>query len=204
MASATTSRRQQPTSGTSSRPTAAALPKPPCTIHPSATVSDKAIITGSHPVTIDEGCVIHPFAKITSTIAPVRIGKHCIIAERTSTGLSTESAASENSVVVIEDNVSIESGAVVEAARVGAGSVVEVNARLGPRAVVGKHCKISALCNIYDEVPDYTVVFGENTRRIDTTSKSRADIRDLKIKSHHLHIETLKRLIPSNAAKWAS
>lgn len=136
--SSATSRRQPSSTAVSSRTKDSLAPKPPCSIHPSAIISDKAIITGTHPVTIGEGCVIHPFAKITSAVAPVRIGNNSIIAERTTVGLIAESSASEDAAVTIEENVSIESGAVVEAVRIGTGSVVEVNARLGPRATVGK------------------------------------------------------------------
>lgn len=89
-------------------------------------------------MTIGEGCIIHPFAKITSAIAPVQIGSNCIIAERCSVGLITGSANHDGAAVTLEDHVSVETGAVVEAMRVGTGSVVEINARLGPRAVVGK------------------------------------------------------------------
>ncbi|KAF1351072.1 trimeric LpxA-like protein [Delphinella strobiligena] len=202
--SSTTSRRQPSSSAVPSRTKDSLAPKPPCSIHPSAIISDKAIITGTHPVTIGEGCVVHPFAKITSAVAPVRIGNNSIIAERTTVGLIAESSASEDAAVTLEDNVSIESGAVVEAVRVGTGSVVEVNARLGPRATVGKFCKISSLCNVFDELPDYTIVFGEGSRRIDATVKARSDVRDLKIKGHMMHIETLKRLVPSNTSKWIS
>lgn len=83
--------------------------------------------------------MIHPFAKITSAVAPVQIRANCIVAERSSVGLTSEiSGSAEGVAVTIEDNVSIETGAVVEATLVGAGSVVEVNARISPRAVVGK------------------------------------------------------------------
>lgn len=89
-------------------------------------------------VTIGEGTVLHPYAKITSAVAPVHIGKNCIIADRTTIGLLADHGVSKDAIVSIEDNVSIEAGTVVEAARVGAGSVVEPQARLGQRAVIGK------------------------------------------------------------------
>jgi dynactin-6 len=40
--------------------------------------------------------------------------------------------------VFIENGVVIETGAVVEARKIGEGSVVEVNARIGRGAIVGK------------------------------------------------------------------
>lgn len=131
--------RSRPTAiSASSRASAAQLAKPPCTIHPSTVISDKAIITGTFPVVIAENCIIHPFAKISSTAAPVHIGRNCIIAERATVGLSSGGTLQEDTAVVLEDNVSIENGAIVEAKRVGSGSVVEVNAIVGSRAVIGK------------------------------------------------------------------
>lgn len=130
--------RRQAAATTATRSAASQAPKPPCSIHPSAIISDKAIITGTHPVTIGEGCVIHPFAKITSAIAPVRLGNNCIVAERSVVGLVSESSNYEGAAVTLEDNVSIETGAVVEAASIGAGTVVEVSARVSSRTVVGK------------------------------------------------------------------
>lgn len=135
---ASASRRAHSTTVSSSRPSASSLaPKPPCSIHPSAIISDKAVITGTHPVTIGPGCIIHPFAKITSAFAPVQIGPNCIISERTTIGL-TGSAAREDAIVVIEENTTIETAAVVEAMRIGSNSIVEISARVGPRANVGK------------------------------------------------------------------
>ncbi|KAK4906240.1 hypothetical protein LTR28_000636, partial [Elasticomyces elasticus] len=57
----------------SSRPPAPA--KPPCTIHPSAVISDRAILTGTHPISIAENTVLHPYARIDSTNGPVELGR---------------------------------------------------------------------------------------------------------------------------------
>ncbi|TKA23432.1 hypothetical protein B0A54_17817, partial [Friedmanniomyces endolithicus] len=46
------------------RPSQLPASKPPCTIHPSAIIADKAQITGSHTVEIGENAVIHPWARI--------------------------------------------------------------------------------------------------------------------------------------------
>ncbi|KAJ9618718.1 hypothetical protein H2203_008922 [Taxawa tesnikishii (nom. ined.)] len=182
------------------------LPRPPCTIHPSAIISDKAIISGTYPVTIGENTVVHPYAKLSTANAPVVIGAHCIIAERASVGLGSRSGEGLDFVVTVEDGVSIETGASVAGKRVGESSVVEVNGEVGAGAVVGKFCKISACCNVPagESLPDFTVVFGFGQRRVDTTMKTREDVRELKQKGQLMHIDALKRLVPSNTAKWLS
>ncbi|KAI4789568.1 hypothetical protein E4T44_13077 [Aureobasidium sp. EXF-8845] len=43
---------------------AAAGPKPPCSIHPSAIISDKAVIIGTHPVSIGENVELFVLEKI--------------------------------------------------------------------------------------------------------------------------------------------
>jgi dynactin-6 len=42
--------------------------------------------------------------------------------------------------VILEDYVVLEVGAVVEAKRVGEGSIIEINAKVGRGAVIGKVC----------------------------------------------------------------
>ncbi|KAI4786631.1 hypothetical protein E4T44_13614, partial [Aureobasidium sp. EXF-8845] len=107
--------------------------------------------------------------------------------------------------VELEESVSVESGSNVQAEKVGVGSTVEANSTLGPGVVVGKFCKITASSSIQSgSLPDFTIVYGGNSRRIDTTARTRPDVRDLKLKGQMMHIETLKRLVPSNTMKWLS
>ncbi|TIA04824.1 trimeric LpxA-like protein [Aureobasidium pullulans] len=180
-------------------------PKPPCSIHPSAIISDKAVITGTHPVSIGENVVLHPFAKITSNTGAVRIGKNCIVGDRATVGLSDSPGTFAGTTVELEESVSVESGSVIQAEKVGTGSVVEANTTLGPGVVVGKFCKMTASSSIQSEnLPDFTIVYGENARRTDATTKTRSDVRDLKLKGQLMHIDTLKRLVPSNTMKWLS
>lgn len=200
-------------------------PKPPCSIHPSAIISDKAVIVGIHPVSIGENVVLHPFAKITSNTGAVRIGKNCVISDRATVGLSDTPGTFAGTTVELEESVSVESGSIVQAEKIGSGSTIEANSTIGPGVVVGKvrvqaifyicltvvltlglkFCKITASSNIRSEnLPDFTIVYGGNARRIDTTTKTRSDVRDLKLKGQAMHIETLKRLVPSNTMKWLS
>ena len=119
----------------SARPQASApLPtRPPTSIHATAIISDKAQLTGTHPISIGANTVIHPFAKIDSTFGEVSIGEGCIVSERVVIGVA--SAGTETGVVV-GDFVSIETGAVVETERLGRGSVVCV------MGVLGRGCRI--------------------------------------------------------------
>lgn len=136
------SRRQAVANTTSSRTSAPAVaaPRPPCTIHTSAIVSDKATIVGTQAVSIAESSVIHPFAKIDSTALRVQVGRNCIIAERAVVGSADQIlvAGADDACVELEDYVSIETGATVSARRIGRGSVVEVNAVVGFGAELGK------------------------------------------------------------------
>lgn len=108
-------------------------PKPPCQIHSLAVISEKAQITGSHPVEIGENSVLHPYSKIRSDHGPVTIGRNCTVSEKAVVG----TAVGEGE-VIIGDEVNIETGAIVEAASVGDGTVIEVGVVVGKGAKVGK------------------------------------------------------------------
>lgn len=122
----------------------------------------------------------------------------------------------------IENNVVVEIGAVVEAKLVGEGCLVEVNAKIGRRAVLGKvcfllpnsheidwreedgadkkqHCKIGPLCEVAEDeiLPDYTVIYGYGMRRID-----RSGVEELQTKMTAKQIDVQRRLIVNNIAKY--
>lgn len=100
---------------------------------------------------------------------------------------------------MIDNGVVVEVGAVVEAKIIGEGCLVEVNAKIGKGAVLGKHCKIGALCVVGDGeiLPDFTVVYGNGIRRVDNSG-----IEDLKQKMIGRQVEVLRKIIPSNLAKF--
>lgn len=127
------SRPAAPTKRVSTATPADLAPKPPCTIHSLAVISEKAQITGSHPVEIGENTVIHPYAKIRSDRGSVKIGKNCTVCEKAVIGITGGEGT-----VVIGDGVNIETGAQVEAAVVGDGTTIEVRAIVGNGAVLGK------------------------------------------------------------------
>lgn len=52
-------------------------------------------------------------------------------------------------------------------------------------------------------LPDFTVIFGNNQRRLDTTMESNPEVKNAKQKGQEMHVELLKRLIPNGASKWS-
>lgn len=117
-----------------SRLTEAAPPKPPTTLSPTAVIAETCVMVGTHPVTIGNHSVLHPRCRLNTTLGPITIGDFCILNER------TQIAPSDATGMAIEDHVVVETNAVVEARTLGAGTTVEVGARIGKRAVVGKVC----------------------------------------------------------------
>ncbi|CZR57123.1 uncharacterized protein PAC_07012 [Phialocephala subalpina] len=175
-------------------------PKPPTSLSSSIVIAEHASLTGTKLIMIGSNTVIHPRAKLNSAYAPITIGSTCIISERSQIGILKEPEDEEEAEpVVIENGVVVEVGAIVEARRVGEGSVIEVNARIGKGAVLGKHCKIGPLCEVAEGevLPDFTVIFGNGMRRIDNSG-----VEDLKMKMVARQVEVLRKLIPSNIAKF--
>jgi dynactin-6 len=76
---------------------------------------------------------------LNSTYAPINIGSNCIISERSAIGLQSDPGGDREG-VVIGNGVVVEVGAVVEAKSIGEGCHVEVNARIGKGAILGKVC----------------------------------------------------------------
>ncbi|KAI9664616.1 MAG: hypothetical protein M1821_006062 [Bathelium mastoideum] len=218
-----------PTKRASSGPSKAAAVKPPTTIHPSAIVADKAVLTGSHHIKIGANTVIHPFARIISSTGPVTIGENVIVNERAVVGIIengdeafTRDSSSRS--VLIGDGVTIESSAVVEATAIGEGSIIDIEARVGIGANVGqvshellyvlpleiltdwpKYCKLSPKASVgaYVVVEDFMTIAPPDYRRPDHLLKFNPSIRTLKLKRQKDQVELLRRLIPSNLAKWS-
>ena len=116
----------------------AAAPKPPTSLSSMLVIADNASLTGTHLITLGSNTVVHPRTKLSSGFAPIQIGSSCIICERSSIGLQSAPSEDEKEGVVIENGVIVEVGATVEAKRIGEGSVIEVNARIGKGAIIGK------------------------------------------------------------------
>ncbi|KAI9745557.1 MAG: hypothetical protein M1818_001091 [Claussenomyces sp. TS43310] len=174
------------------------LPKPPTSFAPSIVVSDTATLVGTHGIVVRDSTIIHPRARILSAHGPVTIGSSCILSERSCTGLQ-DAAKDQLEGVIIEDGVVLEVGSVVEARRVGKGSLIEINANIGKGAIIGKHCTIGPLCSVGEGevLPDYTVIYGAGIRRIDKSA-----VEEMKAKTVSRQAEALKKLVPSNLAKY--
>ncbi|MCJ1458257.1 hypothetical protein MMC28_008628 [Mycoblastus sanguinarius] len=140
-------------------------PPSPIQSSPSTLIASSASITGTQPITIGPNAILQLRTRLVSTQGPITIGAGCIISERASIGL-LKAPQDENTEYVAGVNfgpgVLVESGAVVEAASVGAYTVVEAGAKIGRGAVVGENCKICAMVEIAEGevVGDFTVVYG--------------------------------------------
>ena len=66
-----------------------------------------------------------------------------------------------------------------------------------------QHCKITPLQHVRpdEQLPDYTVVYGDDQHRKDTTLASHSEIEEAKRIGQEKHVEVLKKLIPNAAAK---
>lgn len=115
-----------------------APPKPPTSLASSLIIAEHASLTGTHLITLGSNTVVHPRARFSSAHAPINVGSSCIICERSSIGFQSEAAANERQGVVIENGVVIEVGALVEAKTVGEGTIIEVQAKIGKGAVLGR------------------------------------------------------------------
>ncbi|KAL9097170.1 MAG: hypothetical protein Q9165_000597 [Trypethelium subeluteriae] len=180
-----------------------ALSKPPTAIHPSAIVAEKAVLTGSHRISIGANSVIHPFARIVSEIGPITIGENVIVNERAVVGGARSSGGIEklpdgNVEVCIGDNVTVESSAVVEANMVGEGSIIDVEAKVGIGTRIGK-----ANVDANETMDDFTTLSDPGHRHTDQLLKCNPTIRALRSKRQRDQVELLRRLIPSNLAKWS-
>ncbi|KAF7542037.1 hypothetical protein G7054_g146 [Neopestalotiopsis clavispora] len=176
-------------------------PKAPVNFSSSITISDTAILTGNHTINVSSDSVIHPRARFDSTKGRVTVGRRCIIHERTHIGASEPNQPSASFGVLMDDFVTIEVSAIIESGEttIGEGTVIGIGAKIGRGAKIGKHCTITAKSIIQpgETVPDNTVVYANGSRRLD-----RRDIAELKFRGQTRQIEVLRRLIPSNPAKF--
>jgi len=137
-------------------------PKPPASLSSSLTISDNAILTGTHSMTIQGETVIHPRARLESLTGSLLVGRRCIISERAHVGAAPSASAKGAAArsrpgslevpptaasrggsgggVVLGDYVTVEVAAVVEAGgtEIAEGTVVGVGSRIGHGARIGK------------------------------------------------------------------
>ncbi|KAK9770251.1 putative Trimeric LpxA-like protein [Seiridium cardinale] len=176
-------------------------PKAPVNFSPSITIADTAILTGSHTINVSSESVVHPRSRLDSTRGRVTVGRRCIVHERVHIGAAGSDPTPASFGVLLEDYVTVEVAAVIESGEttIAEGTVVGIGARIGRGAKIGKHCTITAKSVVQpgEVLPDYTVLYTNGTRRTD-----RREINELKNKAQAREIEVLRRLIPSNPAKF--
>lgn len=106
-----------------------------------------------------------------------------------------------NKAVTLEDYVTVQVAAVVEAGGtvLCEGTVVGVGSKIGRGAVVGKYCTITPQSEIPEgaRIPDFTVVYGNGTRRED-----KRGVSALMNNAQKQEIAVLRRLIPSKPEKF--
>ncbi|KAK3292648.1 uncharacterized protein B0H64DRAFT_233616 [Chaetomium fimeti] len=195
--------------------TAPSAPKPPVHLSSHLTIADSAQLTGTHLIEIRGESVVHPRARLESSAGRIAVGRRCVVHERATVGAAPSAGGVSGRVaaagadggggvvaVTLAECVTVEVGAVIEAGEtvIGEGTVVGVGARVGARAVVGKHCTLTPYTEIAagEVVPDFTVVYSNGLRRTD-----KRGVAELKNKGLARQIDVLKRMIPSNPAKFA-
>ncbi|KAG6041728.1 hypothetical protein E4U41_002593 [Claviceps citrina] len=177
-------------------------PKPPVNLSSSLTISDNAILQGTHSITIQAETVIHPRARLESHSGSILIGRRCIVHERAHIGARPAHLhTAKTGGVVLGDYVVVEVGTIIESGdtEVGEGTTLQVGCRIGSGAKIGKHCTISHKSVVApgEELPDNTVVYSGGLRRQD--KRGVADMRKLSLVKQ---IAVLKKMIPSNPEKF--
>ncbi|KAL1956279.1 hypothetical protein VTO42DRAFT_7452 [Malbranchea cinnamomea] len=153
------------------------VPRPPLSVHPTATVSEVAYFQGTHPISVGAGTIIHPRAKLLSFEGPINIGEGCIIGEKCVIGggsathctTNTQAApgASPNretsEPTILENSVLVGPLATISAgAHIRSAATVDASASLGRNVRIGKHAKVCPSCYIPDNevVDDWIVIWG--------------------------------------------
>ncbi|PKS11353.1 hypothetical protein jhhlp_003115 [Lomentospora prolificans] len=176
-------------------------PKPPVKLSSTLTIADSAILTGIHSIVIMSESVVHPRCRLESMVGSLLVGKRCIIHERTHIGACPATGDGMGGGVTVGDYATIEATSVIEAGGtdIGEGTVVGVGARVCAGARIGKNCTISPKTIIApgEEIPDFTVVLPGGVKRLD-----RREMGDMRHRAQVRQIEVLRRLIPTNLAKF--
>ncbi|KAI1930470.1 hypothetical protein LOZ65_001459 [Ophidiomyces ophidiicola] len=161
------------------------IPRPPLSVHPTATISETAYFQGKHSINIGAGTVIHPRAKILSFEGPINLGEGCIIGEKAVIGGPLPAASLTSStgtdVTTIENSVHIGPLATINSgSHIHSAAVIESSAIIGRQASIGRHAKVCALCEIPDNgnVEDWIVVWGGGAGGMGTQKRKRANGRN--------------------------
>ncbi|KAJ3525671.1 hypothetical protein NM208_g11539 [Fusarium decemcellulare] len=177
-------------------------PRPPVNFSSSLTISDNAILQGTHSITMQAETVVHPRSKFESNLGAILIGRRCLIHERTHLGARpADIESAKPGGIALADYVTIEAGSIVEAGgtEIGEGSLIQAGANIGSGCRIGKNCTITQMSSLVPGtiLPDNTVVFSNGTRRVD-----RREISDQKKLALIKQLAILRKMIPSNPDKF--
>ncbi|KAF7547896.1 hypothetical protein G7Z17_g7417 [Cylindrodendrum hubeiense] len=193
-------------------------PRPPVNFSSSLTISDNAILQGTHSITMQAETVIHPRSKFESHLGSILIGRRCLIHEQTQLGARpADIDTAKPGGVALADYVTIEAGCVIEAGgtEIGEGSIIQAGTKIGSGARIGKvlislhhlelgvdfskNCTITPMSTVAPGtvVPDSTVVFSNGTKRIE-----KRDISDQKKIGLIKQLAVLRKMIRSNPDKF--
>lgn len=164
-----------------SRHSIATAPPPPLTISPSAIISDKAILSGTHPIAIADDAMIHPFARLDSSRGPIAIGAGALVWERAVVGGvspkkkpsqggprrdtdEAEEDVDEDDILatIVDDGASLETHCHVSCgAKIGAHATVGTNASIGVRARIGAYATVAPYTAVRadERVEEFATVF---------------------------------------------
>ncbi|KAF7558482.1 hypothetical protein G7046_g5677 [Stylonectria norvegica] len=116
-------------------------PRPPVNFSSSLTISDNAILQGTHSISMQAETVVHPRSRFESSLGGILVGRRCLIHERVHIGARpADINTAKPGGVALGDYVTVEVGSVIEAGgtEIGDGSVIQVGARIGSGAKIGK------------------------------------------------------------------
>lgn len=65
-------------------------------------------------------------------------------------------------------------------------------------------CKVAPACTVSrgEHLVDFAFFSKDGKHRIDHTTASRPGVQQLKLQGQAMHIDTLRKLIPTNIARW--
>ncbi|KAI8724030.1 Dynactin subunit 6 [Fusarium sp. LHS14.1] len=177
-------------------------PRPPVNFSSSLTISNNAMLQGTHSITMQSETVVHPRSKFESNLGSILIGRRCLIHERTHIGARpADIESAKPGGIALGDYVTIEAGSIIEAGgtEIGEGSVIQAGANVGCGSKIGKNCTVTQLSKLAPGtiLPDNTVVFSNGTRRID-----KRDISDHKKIALIKQLAILRKMIPSDPDKF--
>ena len=119
-----------------------------------------------------------------------------------SSSSSSLSSPPQSQQIRLGDFITIEAGALVEPGVVlGDGTTVGVGSVVGAFATLGKHCTLAPYSIVPpgEKLPDNTVVYGGNLRRLDRRGGQATELRH---KAQNRHIDVLRRMVKSDPAKF--